>query len=236
MIKSKRLYTDSVENSINSLESLNYFLDLKMKDDMQWKWIIFALHHCFYHFCINNLEGTDARAEVMVEKYRSNFPEYAQVGENPWMKSVRKKDGKYPLYLIDWDEIDGEPNFDNEKKPKEKVIKKELLGFWTALERVQDGKVYMKRFTMSKPLELSDDDKENILRLVDLRNTFMHFEPMGYSIEFAYIIALASGIIDLIERVALKTNQVRYRHDSGEKERVKTALKDIRSKLDSLSF
>ena len=216
-------FVDSKENPIDSLESI--FLFLEREDNLKWKWVIIALHHALYLFCIANLENFNAN-DVLSGASSPDKNNYYKRGEESWKKSVIVKSKNSPLYKIEWVYIDGEPPSKAPKKPKYK----KLLGFWSAIARIQDGESFMGRLTISKPITLTDDEEKSIVWLAELRNDLMHFKPMSNGVEIEVVKQILRDILNVIERLVFETNQIGF-YEEGSRERIKETLTNISKKL-----
>lgn len=217
----KFIFVDSKENPIDSLESILLFL--KREDNLKWKWIIFALHHSLYQFCIANLEGGNYdRVLTSVNEPDKNL--YFKRGNEKWKKSKIIKSNNPPLYRIGWETIDGEP----EKRKIKVSIRKRLLGFWSVIARIQDPKLFMGRSTNSNAIILSDEEEKSIVNLVNLRNKLMHFIPTMWSIEIEYCKQILFNILNVIERIVFDTHQIIFVEEEDQ-ERIKKAIQDIKS-------
>ncbi len=84
--------------------------------------------------------------------------------------------------------------------------KGKLISFWQALKLCQDHN-HMKMLMRSKPLVLSQSQKESIDQLKnDFRNEFEHFTPKGWSIEVHGMPKIAIDALETIRFLALETN------------------------------
>jgi hypothetical protein len=211
---------DSVENAINSLESILLFLE--WESNMKWKWIILALHHSLYLFCIANLEGGNYQ-QVLTGSFYPDENLFFKRGENQWKKSLIVKSKNIPLYRIEWEEIDYEPQF-NLKATKRRNPK--LLNFWSAIARVLDSEVFMKRFSMSKPLIISNDEEKDVVNLCKLRNEFVHFVPQLLGIAIKDLKNITTSITNIILRLSVNTKQINFRYKS-DKDRITKVCKEI---------
>lgn len=225
------VYIDVTENAIDSIETVIDFLE--REDNLKWKWIVFALHHSLYCFCISALEK--GNYEIVLHRgYQEDNKIFIRKGNDT--KPKRSKIipfflGKYktPAYRIEWDEAEKIP----EKKLKPKSTSK-LIGFWTALARVQDEYFWMGRLHGQKALTISDEELEKICWLIEkVRNDLTHFVPKGYSIDILSIIDACQVVLQKIEFLALDSYSINYLNYEQATKRVKDALKIINAKLDA---
>ena len=136
-----------------------------------------------------------------MKRYEQNKNILLKKGDEKWKKSkiIRYKDT--PLFQFAWDYIDYEPKFDFSTQDFQENSNDNLIGFWTAIARIQDGELYMGRYLDSKPIVLTDKEKESIIKLNSFRNDFEHFIPTSWSIEIDLLKNICSDIINIIERI-----------------------------------
>jgi len=88
---------------------------------------------------------------------------------------------------------------------KTKKGEKKLISFDKALELCQDQK-WMNILLNSQPLVLTDSQKQSIVLLKkELRNTFEHYIPSGWSIEVHGMPQIAMDLLDVIRFLAIET-------------------------------
>jgi len=217
------VYVDETENAIDSLETVIDFL--KREDNLKWKWVVSALHHSLYCFCISALEK--GNYEIVLNRgHKEDDRIYVRKGND--IKPKRSKIipffiGKYNThaYRIEWIEAEEIP----EKKLKP-ISGNKLIGFWTALARVQDEYFWMGRLHGQKALTISDEELEKICWLIEkVRNDLTHFVPKGYSIDILSIIDACQVVLQKIEFLALESYSINYLNYEQATKRVKDALK-----------
>ena len=130
-------YLSQSENAIDSLETAVSFFD--RTDNLKWKWIAIALHHSLYSFSIACLEN--GNYDNVISRGRNEDDHiYSKMGNDPfWMKSTIERRTQSAGYTIKWVQIDGEPPSTTDTEYKSK--RKELIGFWIALARVQTSTI-----------------------------------------------------------------------------------------------
>jgi hypothetical protein len=80
-----------------------------------------------------------------------------------------------------------------------------LIDFWTAIRTCRDRQ-WMGLHSYCDPLELSAGQERSIKFLADaLRNPFMHFIPMGWTIEVHGLPRIAIDVLQVIRFLALNT-------------------------------
>jgi hypothetical protein len=114
-----------------------------------------------------------------------------------------------------------------------KIGQHKLIDSRTALERVQDPVWYMGKYPpISQALTLTDSQWESITRLhEDVRNGLIHFVPMSLVMSVSEIQKPCKDILDVIEFLAFRSNQILYRDKMSQKERIAKAIKDLRESL-----
>lgn len=228
--RSKHLIINEVENAIDYLEAAATFI--QREDTMKWKWVVIAIHNALYSFCISCLTGTNYENVLTSERNPDKGVKIWYGGEAGGYISSIKKRHQSPGYIIQWQHIDEEPNWINQEGTRGQG-KATLLGFWTALARVQDEKHYMGRMIHTKALKLSDEEWKSIEWLtLAVRNALMHFVPRHLGISIQSMKISVSHVIRAIEFLALESNAVVYHKDRTDKERVRKAIKTIRDGLD----
>lgn len=229
------LWIDEVENAIDSLETAIQFL--QREDSLRWKWIAISLHHSLYSFCIAALVCGNY-TNVLEKRKNEDNGRFCKTGDDlKWRKSKIAKRNRGPGYTIQWEYIDEEPppekNWEQRRKENlPKIGKHKLIGFWKALARVQDPVWYMGRYVHSQALTLSESQWESITRLhEDVRNDLIHFVPMSLVMSVSEIQKPCNDILDVIEFLAFRSNQILYRDKMSQKERIAKAIKGLRESL-----
>jgi len=98
-----------------------------------------------------------------------------------------------------------------------------LISFDEVLERCQDPN-WMNMTVMSKPLQLSEQQKESIRKLKhSLRNNFEHYRPGIWSIEIYGMPKIAIDVLEVIRFLALDTGNYIYL-TQAQKKRVKSIV------------
>ena len=241
---------DSVENAVDSLESILSFLE--RTNNIKWKWILFSLYHSLYMFCVINLTGSNYK---QVLRNYNNEDNRIQVrkGNDSWKISKRVKRESGKGYTIEWVTLNTQPETLNPQQVNEQnpnIIENNkdefLISIYTALARVQDGYIWMSRDPISKPLVLTNEECDSIDQLVYFRDKFQHFIPVMWSYEIDIFKKICLDVLRVIEFLALETNQIDYYEDyenlDGENDdfemkdnvqklRIKEALNKIRTKL-----
>jgi hypothetical protein len=229
------LWIDEVENPIDSLETAVQFLH--RQDSLKWKWIAIALHHSLYSFCIAALVCRGYTNVLEKPKNEDDGRFYKIEDDLKWRKSKIVKRNGGPGYTIKWEYTDEEPP--PEKNLEQMGIgnllkdrKYKLIGFWTALARVQDSVWHMSAYpAISQALTLSESQWENITRLhEDVRNGLIHFVPISLVMSVSEIRKPCKDVLDVIEFLAFRSNQILYR-DEKQKARIDEAIKSLRESL-----
>ena len=222
------IYIDEKENAIDSLETALSFLD--RKDNLKWKWVAFALHHSLYSFCIAALENGNYESVLVrgSEKYfcvKKGNEAWKKVSINPFYIGKFKTGA----YRIGWETL---TELRKTGSKGENINREKLIGFWTALARVQDGYYWMGRMGGVKPLKLNDEELKGIVWLTDaVRNDLMHLIPKGYSISSLDVISSSLIFINAIEHLALNSFSILFLEYEKSVKRIKSCIEEIRKRL-----
>ena len=223
------IYVDEKENAIDSLETALSLLD--RKDNLKWKWVAFALHHSLYSFSIAALENGNYES-VLVKGSENSF--CVKKGNEAWKKVsiIPFYIGKFKTsaYRINWKPLLEFPKTGSKKGGN--INREKLIGFWTALARVQDGYFWMGRMGGVKPLKLNDEELKGIIWLTDaVRNDLMHLIPKGYSISSLDVISSSLIFINAIEHLALNSFSIMFLEYEKSIKRIKICIEEIRRRL-----
>jgi hypothetical protein len=174
------LRISEVENAIDSLAKALMFSSLD--NNFKWKWITLALHDALYTVSLSCLAHN--YDDVLESKRGDDDEWFSSSGrEDDWYKSKKQKiqlNGRSepgPPYRIKWERASiSERN--QKKTPHRNKNEVNVIGFWSAIARVQDGFYWMNRWCVTKHLKLSDDDLEQLWYLHDfVRNNLVHCRP-----------------------------------------------------------
>ncbi|HXG06070.1 MAG TPA: hypothetical protein VNI77_01950 [Nitrososphaera sp.] len=222
-------YLNEVENAIDSLETAVTFL--QRNDNLKWKWVAFALHHSLYSFCIACLVNGNYE-NVLSGGKNDDQDHFCLMGNDvKWRKSRRIKRPNSGGYTIEWSYTDEEPRI-NPARTAESLRKQNLIGFWTALARVQDQVFWMGRMVHTKPLVLSEDEWQSIEWLTNqVRNGCVHFVPKNLAVSIPSVKKASLDILRAIEFLALESYAILYTNHKQAQERVKVALMTFRSRI-----
>ena len=222
------LSIDKVTNALDSLETAAYLID--RKETAKWKWIGIAIHHSLYSFCVSALElGNPDHVLIHGQEEDKNY--FIKKGNDiQWKKSLIIKQGNGPGYLIEWEYTKEEPpQIIESVKIKQK--KEKLIGFWTALARVQDQEFWMGRQCHIKAVSLTNNEWQSITWLNNqVRNKLIHFIPTSLSIHIGDIKCASLDAIRIIEFLCFESNAVNTIHVNWKK-RVRIAAQKIRSRI-----
>lgn len=226
-------YLDEVENAVDSLETAVAFLT--RNDNLKWKWIAFAMHHSLYSFSIACLVNGNYDNVLSSGKNDDNN-QYCMMGNNnkKWKKSRRVKKYNGPGYVIEWEDTDEVPA---EASPKEieemekKKHKRQLIGFWSALARVQDSYYWMGRSVITRAVKLSDEEWKSIKWLTNsVRNDLMHFVPKLLSVSIRSVKKACLDLLRVIEFLALDSGALLY-HRTDWRQRIVDAATSFRNEV-----
>lgn len=207
-----------LENAINNLEMMEYFLT-HIHSNWKWKWTIVAAHQALYGFLICALKGTAAKLTVTlrdVEQHPSS--EWHRIGAaHAW-----------DLEGMSIDEIAAKLSTD--ERDVEKLLRRNprLIGIRTALWRMQRKKWLAG--SGGEPLVLMKDEQWALNKLIgDFRNEFEHFVPKEWLIDVSGMPTIMSHALRVIEFVAVESNAITMQEDTRARivhacERVRAAL------------
>ncbi|NWF89928.1 MAG: hypothetical protein HXY50_10760 [Ignavibacteriaceae bacterium] len=227
---STALHIDEKENAIDSLETALQFL--VRNDNLKWKWFAFAIHHSLYSFCISALENGNYENVLYKGKEDNWVVSFLNHSEKKISRIVPFFIRKYktPAFRITWEIISELPTSKSNKK--QKISKDNLIGFWTALARVQDQYFWMGRLSCSKAVQISDAELEDIVWLAEaVRNDLTHFVPKSYAIDILSIINSSQIILNKIEFLAFQSHSILFVDYDKSIARIQTAITSLREKL-----
>lgn len=222
---------DGKENAIDYLESCCLFFP--REDSLKWKWIGFSITQSLYSFCILNL---DTNNPASLSQENDNKVYYKREGMIRWRKSKRIETDELPGYRITWEDTDEEPGGEEPQTAEDliegaiKHMDRNLLGFWSALARVQDSEHWMKRYYGSREVTISDPDLINIGYLYEaIRNEVVHFRPKLLRHHIPKIKECCLSSIHVIENLAFDTGNLFM--EKEQKERIRKSLEVIKQGL-----
>jgi hypothetical protein len=226
------MHVNAVTNAIDYLETAVSFLN--RSDDFKWKWIGISVYHSLYSFCILALDK--GNPDWVVKKKRgdkkSDKGRFCKRGqETHWSKSrVEPVFDSGPAYRIVWEPTDDvPPSFDT--PPNDFAwLDCELIGFWTALARIQDERS-MVSDVVSKSVVILDEDMRAIQWLaLKVRNELIHFVPKFSGISIEGIQHGCSSILTVIESLVFDSNTLWMIEEDG-RVRITKALNELRKKI-----
>ncbi len=224
------LYIDTNENAIDSLETA--LLLSERNDNLKWKWIAFALHHSLYSFCISALENGNYENVL----YKGKEDEWIVSFSNEKIEKKSRivpfhiKKYKTPAFRIEWESINKLP--EKKKRIDKKILTDNLIGFWTALARVQDQYFWMGRLHSQKAVQISDDELEQIVWLSEaVRNDLTHFVPKGYSIGIKRIITASKVMLAKIDFLVFESFSILFVDYERSRRRIRDAIDKLTLKL-----
>jgi hypothetical protein len=236
-MEERYLSVTAIENAADSLETALHAL--KRSDDMKWKWVGFSLHHALYSFCIAALHH--GNWEEVASSGRDDERVHVMRGDGPWYacRRVRVPETRHAYRLV-WEPIDGEPPSLRDQSTEDRdagderlkrFSKAKLIGFWTALARVQDGYHWMARYVDSTPLTLTDEQVRDIDWLTEqVRNRLMHFVPSLSLIEIEGVRETSLVALDAIDFLASKSGTILF-GDLERRRNVQTVINSLKTEL-----
>jgi len=104
--------------------------------------------------------------------------------------------------------------------------KNKLISFMEALEFIQDSK-RMSGFVNSQPFRALPYHIDSMKNLNDeLRNKFIHYKPLGWSIHDGYLTGVTKPALEIIEFLILKSGRCRF--EEGQIKQIKSDIEQIR--------
>lgn len=225
----KSFYLNTIENAIDSLETALTFID--RKDNLKWKWISIAIHHSLYSFCIASLVNSNFE-DVISNGSDDDKISYLKKGNDfKYKQSHKKKRLNSNGYTIEWTTSDFEPSIISNAKLS-KYRGKKLIGFWTALARVQDQIFWMGRLSYTKALILNENEWQSIEWITEqVRNNCVHFVPKYWKVHIKDVKDSIKNILRVIEFLSIDSFSIISSEQERNHERIKQTLNSFRSKL-----
>ncbi len=208
------LEIDALSNALDYLKKATDALG-DTGDPFRWKWAVLGIASGLYGLLICALEGSN----------NANVMDFGRMSK-PDREECRRlhEAGDTDSYMK---ARDIEERFLSSRAAK-------LLSFEDCMKRARKNE-YMELSTLptSKPLELSEKQFQNILRLWSLfRNSFEHFVPRSWYIEQAYFGPLLSDALVAVEQLSDNAN-LWMAYDGDRVEELKQFVPELRKALDA---
>ncbi len=222
------LTIDELENAVDSLEMAAFCLQ-----NLRWKWSALAIHHALYSMCIVSLVKWTADSVVKNSYGKDDEGNLCQIN-GPIMESRRliiRDGGAYRINWIPTAKTIPVVNISVSKTISDLTHsnKRKLIGFWTAIARVQDSHFWMARDTRSTAVHITDDDLLHLEYLHNyVRNELMHFIPKSYSICIEDMHSSLLVAVNIIEYLVVHAQTINWPIHGFHYERVVSAVKTIR--------
>ncbi len=188
MIKQEDFFEiDEIENIIDNLEMVAYFLDPPIT--YKWKWVTIALHQALYGALISALQGTDPRQTVIDRRKDAG-------------KAVMLHVNKIPIDLI-------AASFgEDEEKIRDWISNPYLISLKEALQRVKRIDCLPSQIN-SQPL-VTTTVEDNAIRMLtkEFRNPFEHFAPKGWVVLTSIMPPIVSNVLRVIRFLEFESNCV----------------------------
>jgi hypothetical protein len=199
--------TSELENSVDYLEMTLHFLKEK-EHPHRFKWLMINLHGALYGFGVLAIKGTSSISRV-----------YEEISE-------KKKQNAKNAIIQQYKSLGIEGLLDDGSNLDSLITfqKGLLLRIWDVIKRAESPD-YMIQNTNSKLLELNDKQSHAIDKMIKYRNDFAHFKPMALGIIGDYEEDVVYPVLEVIEFIALETNNVLYFEDNHQK--VEQIFKEI---------
>jgi hypothetical protein len=107
---------------------------------------------------------------------------------------------------------------------------RKLIAFDEAIQRCQSTD-WMTQFVRSRPIHLTDEQKDAIRFLKHVRNQLEHYAPLAWSIEEHGLATSAIDALDVVRSLALDTGNVRL--DASQRQTVEVLTRKGKQLLES---
>ncbi|MBW2608304.1 MAG: hypothetical protein JRD05_11785 [Deltaproteobacteria bacterium] len=218
-VKAKFLRVSEEINALDFLEKAGRFILETENNPLAWKWVTISLHGALYGFAICACKGTNPERVIdfkskhnvfhtlgglPAEIEKEGFPKNLKIEFNPKKKRIVFKGAMSNDIRNMLLSLSKNPPY--QKAINEIYLKSHrLISFDEAIKRCQDPS-RMKMTIMSKPLQLTNEQKESIEILKHmLRNNFEHFIPKAWSIEIHGMPQITIDVLDVIRFLAIET-------------------------------
>jgi hypothetical protein len=224
---------DEKENAIDFVETCQVFLG--WNNHIKWKWIGFSLSQALYAFCIINLDQHYPGGLVQVKDEEDSW--YERGYDKKRAKVIKQKDR--PWFRLEWVPTETVPAPPEEEITADALIgkaaknmKKNLIGIWSALARVQDQELHMSNYG-GRAISISDIEMDQIWKLYELlRNDIVHFRPKIIRHQIAGVLECCQTVLNKIEDLAFDTGRCWLENE--QKERLRGALSNIKDQFKNL--
>ena len=114
------------------------------------------------------------------------------------------------------------------KEPKRRG-KQYLISFVEAVTRIQQDQ-WMRQYVSSKTIVLSESQKRSINFInKELRNNFVHYIPLSWSIEVSGMPAIVEDVIQVIEQLVCESGNIHLKNE--QRNRAQNAIDNVRYHL-----
>lgn len=187
-------------NIYDSLEKLEFFLDQTQYDLNFWKWAIIALHNSLYGSMILCLTRTNPTSIIEIDK--------------------ELEDKLNKIYKID------KLNINSTNHVPKICLHGKIISFLKSFKRIQQQK-YMRMNTSSNIFNSAQRHIESTKFLnSELRNQFLHFSPMGWSISTLDFKNVFNDCLEIIKFCILRSGNVLLEEE--ERQLFETIIKSIK--------
>ncbi|MBL7960710.1 hypothetical protein JNL27_10785 [bacterium] len=223
----QNFYLNGTENSVDYLEHALMTCQ-NSKTNLKWKWVSISLTHALYGFCIAALRR-GSNTHVVDRGNDADKNTYIKLGTDVlWKKLIRKNRDNGYGFTITWEDTDFIPDVKFEAQAHRQL---KVIGFWTALARVQDSVFYMPFSHMDNfTISLTESQWQAVDWLYNkVRNELLHFLPKEYAISIDLVKTSCLEVLNIIEQLITFCDRLLFSDD--QKERALSAIQSLRIAL-----
>ena len=195
-----------------SLEHCALSLIETKRSDRAWKWAVLSLHSALQGAMICHLSGT-AQVGALTERSAAKWHDWHEKDRRGELDRI--EDGVGELGIPRW-----RIKHPSDNPPEDYIA--------TARELFKRLTFVPSRLECAGgPIVVTSKHRKSFRRLHDLRNTFTHFSPKGWSIEVEFIRDAMRDVLDVIERI--EQDDWPFRHMDGEdRTRLRQKISELR--------
>lgn len=225
--KKEFLIINTFSNPFDSLLFIKEQLSTQ-NTTMTWKWIIIAAYHSLYMFCIDALHF--GNPDDVTSSSKEDVFRYVKMGNDlPMKMEIVKYEGLEHAFQIKWKYV-SEEEFSTVLKNTSSNAKDEernLISFWTALARIQDNVVFMKRFVFTKGITISLKEMQLLEYLYYYRNEIMNFVPSTSLITVEEIKLWIIVALGIIKRIVMESKTIDFFFEDVKEKDVSNIIDEI---------
>ena len=209
---SESVQTDERLDVLVSLEHCALSLIETKRSDRVWKWAVLSLHSALQGAMICHLSGT-AQVGALTKRSASE-----------WL-NWHERDGRGEIEYVEHglDEF-GLPRL-RPKHPSDNPPEDYVAGAKELFKRLTS--VSSRLESAGELIVVTSKHRKSFRRLHDLRNTFTHFSPKGWSIDVEFIRDAMRDVLDVIEHI--EQDDWPFRHmEREDRTRLREKISELR--------